>query len=104
MNLIPLQAIPNQSFSVTLEGNLYALTLRTIQNGTYADITLNGNVLITGTRCVVNKPLLPYPYLEGVGGNFAFVTQNSEYPNYAEFGTTQALYYVTVAEVAAARA
>ena len=104
MQTIPIDAIPNQSFNVTLDGNLYALTFRTIGELTYCDITLNGTLLVSGQRCVPNRGLIPYRYLEGTGGNFAFRVQTDEYPYFEQFGITQFLQYASQSDLAAIRA
>ncbi len=104
MQLIALQNIPNQTFSITLDQQLYSITLRTIGNETYASVTMNGNDIIDGIKCQPNTPVIPYPYLEGAGGNFSFYTPNDEYPNYEAFDTTHFLLYASNAELAALRA
>lgn len=104
MQLIPLQNTPNQSFPITLNNVRYLLTFRTIGMLTYVDIDINNVRTVSGVRCPPGEPLLPYEYLEGAGGNFAFLTQNGAYPNYTEFGITQTLIYASPAELAALRA
>jgi hypothetical protein len=103
MQNIPLQVTPNQSFPITLDNTLYTITLRTIGDLTYLDVDINGVSVVSGLRCTPNVPLIPYRYMEGAGGNFAFAT-SGEYPNYEQFGVTQLLIYATVAELAALRA
>lgn len=104
MQLIPLQNTPNQSFPITLDNNLYTITLRTIGDLTYLDVGINGVTVLSGLRCPANQPLIPYQYLENGGGNFAFFTPNGVYPNYLEFGVTQDFIYASAAELAALRA
>jgi hypothetical protein len=103
MQIITLQAIPNQTFAVTIDQTRYAITLRTIGDETYASITMNGTDLIDGVKCQPNQPIMPYPYLENGGGNFSFYTQNDEYPYYENFGSTHFLLYASAAELAALR-
>ena len=103
MLFVPLEITPNQQIPITLDGNLYDITLRTIADLTYVSLSINGTVIISGLRCPPNQPLIPYQYLEGGGGNFAFVTQSNVYPNYTEFGITQNLIYATAAELATIR-
>jgi hypothetical protein len=103
MQIIPLQQIINNEFTTTLEAAKYDIALRTIGDLTLATISRNGVKLIDGTRAVPFRPLL-LQYMEGGGGNFAFYTQNDEYPLYSNFGTTCFLLYATAAELAALRA
>lgn len=104
MQFIPLQVTPNESFPITLDNTRYDLSLRSIGALTYLDVTINGVLVLSGQRCPPNEPLIPYEYLEGAGGNFAFTTPNGEYPNYPSFGTTHFLVYASAAELAAIRA
>lgn len=103
MQHIPLQAIPNQQFPITLDSTLFDITLRTIQDRTYVDITVNNTVIVLGQLCVPGFQLIPSRYMEGLTGNFAFVTNNDAYPIYSEFEVTQFLLYASAAELAAAR-
>lgn len=104
MESIPLQAIPNQSLTYTsTEGVRYALNLRTVGDITLVDIDINGTRTISGKACVPGRPLLPYQYQEGQGGNFAFYTPNDELPYYESFGVTHDLVYVTATELTAQR-
>lgn len=104
MQIIPLQNTDNQSFPITLDNVRYKLTLRTIGALTFITIALNGNTILNAVRCAPNVPLIPYQYLEGAGGNFAFSTPNGEYPNYPSFGTTHFLIYASVADLISIRA
>lgn len=104
MQIVPLQQIVNQSLSITLDQQKYDITLRTIGDITYATVLRNNVKIVDSVRCVPLRPILPYEYLEGVGGNFAFYTANDELPNYASFGVSHILLYASAAELAALRA
>lgn len=103
MQIVPLQAIPNQQFQVTFESTLFNITLKTILDRIYATILINNVVVVSGVLCVPGFQILPSRYLEGVTGNFAFVTNNDEYPSSDQFGITQFLLYATAAELASSR-
>lgn len=104
MQTIPLNnTTPNQQFPVTLDSTLFDITLRTINDRTYVDISINNNIVVRGQICVPGFQLMPSRYMEGLTGNFAFVTANDAYPIYTEFGVTQFLLYASAAELAAAR-
>lgn len=98
MNIIPLEPIPNQSFSTTVEGITYKITLRTAQNATLASIESAGRTLITNALCVPGGNILPYPAYRK-GGNFRFVCQDNQYPYYENFGKTCFLAYIPKAEL-----
>lgn len=97
---IPLQAIPNQSLSVQLDGQRYDIRLNEANGIMAATISINETVVISGARIVDSGALLNYQYLEGDGGNFVFLTELDEIPYYTMFGDTQQLIYLTAAEIA----
>lgn len=114
---IPLTNIPNQSLNIVLDGNNYVIrihacgdstisasvaSLRTLGNGILAvDIIRNDVVIVTGMRAVSGTPLIPYTYLED--GNFIFITQNDQYPNWRLLGINQFLLFASQAELDALR-
>jgi hypothetical protein len=102
---IPLISVPNQSLSIQLDNNQYDIAIHATKDnpdGTTGimaiDITINNNLVISGVRAVCGYPLLLYQYLM-VDGNLVFVTQNNEYPDWRQFGTTQYLIYASAAEM-----
>jgi hypothetical protein len=97
---IPLQAVANQSLTVTLEGSRFALTLKETHGVMALDVERDGVELLRGHRIVPAAPLLPYRFLQD-GGNFVLLTENDELPYYTQFGFSQQLVYLTAAEVAA---
>lgn len=99
---IPLSAIPNQSLSIRLDNFQYNLRIYFLGTVMAMDITRDGNVILTGQRLVPSYLVIPYEYLEA--GNFAFVTDDDDYPDYTKFGITQFLYYLSESELAALRA
>ncbi len=102
MQLIPLQTIPNQAFTIVLDNNQWLFLIKTANGITSVSLGLNNDVVIDNTRAVANGLIIPSRYQES--GNFIFVTQNFQLPYYTEFGTTQALIYVTAEELATFRA
>jgi hypothetical protein len=102
MMLVPLSAIPNQSFSIQLDNNIFDMTIRFVVNFMAIDLSINNSVLLSGLRIVPGFPIIPYQYLEE--GNFLINTLNNEYPNYTQFGITQFMFYISQADLEAARA
>ena len=102
MQVIPIQAIPNQAFSITLDQNLYDITLRAAAGIVAATIKRNAVLIIENTRALAIRPIIPYKYLED--GNFFFITANGDLPVYTSFNTTQQLIYISQAELDAIRA
>jgi hypothetical protein len=98
---LPLQQTANQSFTTTLDGNLYDLTVRTCNGVTTVSITLNGTDVVDNAQAPASGPIIPSQYLEA--GNFSFLTANQQLPTYEQFTLTQSLFYFTAAELAAFR-
>jgi hypothetical protein len=101
MRLINIDPIPNQSFSVQLDENLWNFSLKYCGSIMAADISLNNEILLQGSRVIAGGLLLPYKYQEA--GNFLILTANDELPNYLQFGNTQFLIYITQLELEALR-
>jgi hypothetical protein len=94
---IPISNIPNQSLSIVLDDNNYTIRLHTCNNIVAVDIVRNSETIVSGMRATCGTSLIPYSYLQD--GNFIFVTQNDEYPNYNLFGLTQFLIYASLDEI-----
>jgi hypothetical protein len=97
----PIQAVPNQSLSITLDGNVFELTIKSLKGITVVSVTINGVDTIDNLIAAACAPIIPAQYLEA--GNFVFLTANNQLPFYTQFGTTQSLFYFTAAELAALR-
>ena len=94
---IPLQAIPNQSFSVQIDNNTYDLSIYDCGNIMAVDIAINNTIIVTGSRAVPLNFLLPYRYLEN--GNFLITSLDDEYPDWRRFGLDQFLIFASQAEL-----
>lgn len=99
MRVVPLASTPNQAFTATLDGARWVVRVLTITGATVVDLARDGVQLLSGSRAVAGEPLIPYRYMET--GNFIFLTQGDEMP---EWSAPQTLVYLSPAEVAAARA
>lgn len=95
--LVSLDAVPNQELSVSLENFRYVLRFKDAGGVVVADVVRDGVTILEGTRVLAGEPLIPYDYLEG--GNFVLITSDDELPAYEQFGVTQFLLYLTVAEI-----
>lgn len=101
MRQITLAAIPNQSFSVTLDGRRYELALKDADGVMVANLSRDDVVIVSGQRLVAGEPVLPYRWQES--GNFVLLTENDELPDWTVFQSTQFLYWLTADELAEAR-
>ena len=97
MQTITIQAIPNQKFSVPLDGNQWDLEIRTTNGCVSVSAARNGEAIMSNIRVVAGTRVLPAKYQEA--GNFVFITQNYEIPDYTKFGITQSLIYISQAEL-----
>lgn len=95
---ISLQNTPNQSFSLDTEGVVFDITISTT-GVTVMDVVIDGVLKIGSAKCLPMTPVIPYRYLEH--GNFFFITENDEYPDYTKFGISQRLVYMTPSEMEA---
>lgn len=100
---IDLDPIPNQSFSLVVDQSRYEVTIRLAVEVMIADILRDGEEVVLGVRCLPDTLIIPYQYLEGSKGNFVFLTEGDEIPNYTLFGVTQNLYYLSPTELAELR-
>jgi hypothetical protein len=89
---IKLDPIPNQSFSITLDGRFYDILIKEANGVMSCSITRDNVVIQENARMSAGYLLIPYKYQEN--GNFFIVTENEDYPYYTEFGNTQFLMYM----------
>ena len=111
MQQVKLQAIPNQSFSIRLDDSIYDIRIHALNIVTVdglaippimvMDINRDNETILQGQRLVPGYPVIPYRYKED--GNFVFITDDDNYPDYNEFGLTQFLIFATSAELAELR-
>lgn len=100
----------NQQMSFQFDDQRYVITLNCLNvdsSGTglmAASIDLNETRILTGSLIQPLEWIIPFPYLEGDGGNLIFTATGDKNIWYEEFNITQSLYYLTKDEVAAVRA
>jgi len=99
---IALQPVANQELSIPLEGSRYVITVKEANGVMVASIERDGELIASNTRIVADSLVLPYRKQWFGFGNFMLATQDEEVPYFDQFGSTQFLVYVTVAEMAAA--
>ncbi len=63
MRLLDLLAVPNQTFSATINSVLWELTIKVARGTMLADVRRDGVDLVLGQRIVAEFPILPYRYL-----------------------------------------
>lgn len=98
MITIPVSKLPNQIFSIIINGIDYQIALRTIQELTYMSLWANGEILFYNQLCVPNEWINPYNYLS-LNGKFRVDCVDDEYPYFEKFNDTQLLNFYTPEEV-----
>ena len=102
MRSVQIEAVPNQSFSFSVDNNQWQITLKSLAGIVAASLQLNGTGVIDNARCVANGLIIPYRYLEN--GNFFFSTANQELPDYTKFNISQSLIYLSPSDLLAIHA
>lgn len=96
MQQIPLSAVPSQDLSVNLDGVYWRLKFYLSMEFVCVDILRDGEMLMSGIRCFVDQPLLPYSYMYAPQyGNFIFDSD----VDWENFGDSCSLYYLDAAEL-----
>ena len=98
MQIIPIEAIPAQSFSTSCGGQNVRIKLYTLATGLYFDCSINGQDVALGVRALLGVKLIRQGY-RGVIGNFIFNdTLGVSDPDYTGLGTRFVLYYLDAVE------
>jgi len=97
---IDLNITPNQSFAFSVSGVNYDIELKLADGIEYATVSADNVVLCSAVRCVPREFIIPYEYLTK-GGNFLWVCDDGEYPNWEKFNDQHKLLYLTDEEIAA---
>lgn len=97
MNIVDLQALPNQQFSATLDDSFYDVTIQETAGVMSISISRNQVVIVAGQRIVAGALILPYEYQED--GNFYFLNLNEDLIYFTAFQITQFLVFVSAADL-----
>lgn len=93
MRVIPIEPVPNQELSVNIDGVRWVIRIKVAESTMVCDISHGDEAIILGARIAVGTPMIPYPYLSA-DGNFLFLVDNEEMPDWRKFGVSQQLVYV----------
>lgn len=100
MQQIPLTQDPNQEFTLRLDDVRYLLRIKEANGVMVADVTMNDVLVLSATRVLAGEFIIPYARMV-TGGNFLVLTNNDELPDYVQFGSSQQLIYMSLAELLA---
>ncbi|OJW21165.1 MAG: hypothetical protein BGO49_24435 [Planctomycetales bacterium 71-10] len=98
---IPIASLPNQAFTVILDGATWDVAIRAAAGVMTVSLSRDGAPVVDNARAVAGSFILQAEYEES--GNFFFATQDFELPDYAKFNVSQHLIYIGAAELAAIR-
>lgn len=93
---IPLQAVPNQTVSVTLNNQVCRLNVFWTAYGLFIDVYVSGVLIIGGVACQNENLIVRDAYL-GFSGDFIWFDNSGAAtdPVYTGLGTTYSLLYLT---------
>lgn len=99
MQVVPLQALPNQTLNIQLNGQSCTLNVYQLSTGMFMDVLVNDVLIIGGVICENLNRIVRSLYL-GFIGDFAFVdTQGTDPPVYTGLGTRFYLLYLLPTEL-----
>ena len=101
IKVLPIVAVPNQAFTIVLDGVSWDLTIRATNLNVAVTLYKNSVLLLENIRAVAMQKIIPFSYLES--GNFAFISNNYEVLDYTKFGVSQYLIYSPQADIDLAR-
>jgi hypothetical protein len=104
MQIVPLQPVPNQTVTITLDSQLCQINAYQKGANLYLDLLVDNTLIAGGVICENLNRLVRYAYL-GFAGDLAFIdNQGSNDPVYTGLGPdTSARYnlaYISAAELA----
>ncbi|ASW06309.1 phage baseplate plug family protein [Rhizobium sp. 11515TR] len=99
MLIVPLQAVPNQTVTVTLNDQVTQINVYQTYNGLFIDVYLENDLIIGGVICENQNRIIRSAYL-GYSGDFAFIDmQGANDPDYTGLGTRYFLAYLSETEL-----
>jgi hypothetical protein len=99
MQLIPISAIPSQTFNVVLASQNCTISIYQKTTGVFCDVVCNGIPICYASICLNNSPIVLNTY-NGFIGNLSFVdTIGSNDPVYTGFGSRYQLLYLQASDL-----
>ena len=99
MQVIPLQAIPNQSVAVTLGGQ--SVRLRVYQNfyALFIDVSINEAPILQGAICLNQVRIVRSLYLGFIGDLVFIDNQGTSDPVFSGLGSRYSLVYLEASDL-----
>lgn len=99
MLIVPLQALPNQTVRVQLNGQLCQVNAYQKPAGLFMDLLVDNAPMVTGAICERNNRIVRDAYLGFIGDMAWIDTQGQEDPEYTGVGTRYFLAYLFPDEI-----
>ncbi len=95
MQVVPLQAIPNQTLQVQLNNQACTISVAQYAFGLFLSLMIGNTVIISGVLCLDRVKIVRDVYL-GFSGDLAFIdTKGTSNPDYTGLGDATARYQLT---------
>lgn len=101
MLIVPVQAVPNQTFSILLGNQSCQITLSTRLLGLYFSLSVANTPILTNIVCQNQNRLVRYAYLGFIGDFWFMDTQGATDPVYSGLNSRYLLEYWEASDVAA---
>jgi len=99
MQIVPINATPSQTLSISLANQSCTLNLYQRLSGFYMDVLVNDEPIIEGVICEDRNRIVRDLYL-GFVGDFAFIdTQGTSDPQYMGLGARWLLAYLEASDL-----
>lgn len=99
MQLIPIKAVPNQTFIVSLDGQTCQINIYQKSTGLFVDVYINNDLVIAGVLARNLCRIVLGRYL-GFSGDLMFIdNQGSSDPIYGGLGDRYVLAYLSASEL-----
>lgn len=70
------------------------IRIRSLNNKTYMDLTVNNNIIFQGLRCDANVNMCESYMYKGIKGALIFLSESASDVYYTGFGSDYKLYYI----------
>ena len=87
------QNTPNFEITTVIGDENLRIKIRSLNNKTYMDLTVNNNIIFQGLRCDANINLTESYMYKGIKGALVFYTESAADVYYTGFGNDFRLYY-----------
>jgi hypothetical protein len=85
-NVIPINGVPNQSFSFSANKYEIFVTLYSVYGLICADVSIGNKIVCKGVKCIANTSFIPHSAEKEINGKLYFETPKS-YPTFEDMET-----------------